>query len=159
MFQVAFCGHFSAGKSTLLNHLLGAEMLPTSPIPTSANIIGIKNGTFGLNVVTTKGERKNWEGEIPWQRVREWGMDGAAISSITISAPLPFLGNYSMIYDTPGVDSTDPTHQAVTLEALYTTDLIVYVMDYNHVQSETNLTFLKQLSDEKKPLYLGCKPS
>ncbi len=27
-------------------------------------------------------------------------------------------------------------------------------MDYNHVQSETNLTFLKQLSDEKKPLYL-----
>ncbi|GAE34601.1 dynamin family protein [Halalkalibacter akibai] len=153
-FQVAFCGHFSAGKSTILNHLLGAEMLPTSPIPTSANIIGIKNGDLGLSVQATTGEVKNWNGEIPWQRVREWGMNGGEISSLTIQAPLPFLGDHSTIYDTPGVDSTDPTHQAVTLEALYTTDFICYVMDYNHVQSETNLTFLKQLSDEKKPLYL-----
>ncbi|MFC0559926.1 dynamin family protein [Halalkalibacter alkalisediminis] len=153
-FQVAFCGHFSAGKSTILNHLLGAEMLPTSPIPTSANIIGIKNGNLSLTVQSIEGEQTSWDGEIPWQRVREWGMNGAEISSITIQAPLPFLGDNSWIYDTPGVDSTDPTHQAVTLEALYTTDFICYVMDYNHVQSETNLTFLKQLSDEKKPLYL-----
>ncbi|KHF40295.1 dynamin family protein [Halalkalibacter okhensis] len=154
MFQVSFCGHFSAGKSTILNYLLGAEMLPTSPIPTSANIIGIKNGELGLTVHSLNGEKKQWTGEIPWQRVREWGMNGGEISSLTIQAPLPFLGDHSVIYDTPGVDSTDPTHQAVTLEALYTTDFIVYVMDYNHVQSETNLTFLKQLSDEKKPLYL-----
>ena len=153
-FQVAFCGHFSAGKSTILNHLLGAEMLPTSPIPTSANIIGIKNGNLSLTVQSIEGEKTSWEGEIPWQRVREWGMNGGEISSLTIQAPLPFLGDNSWIYDTPGVDSTDPTHQAVTLEALYTTDFICYVMDYNHVQSETNLTFLKQLSDEKKPLYL-----
>lgn len=153
-FQVAFCGHFSAGKSTILNHLLGAEMLPTSPIPTSANIIGIQNGDLGLTVHSIDGSEKNWEGEIPWERVREWGMNGGEIASLMIQAPLPFLGEESVIYDTPGVDSTDPTHQAVTLEALYTTDFIVYVMDYNHVQSETNLTFLKQLSDEKKPLYL-----
>lgn len=153
-FQVAFCGHFSAGKSTILNHLLGADMLPTSPIPTSANIIGIQNGKLGLTVHTIDEKETSWEGEIPWQRVREWGMNGGEIASIMIQAPLPFLGQESVIYDTPGVDSTDPTHQAVTLEALYTTDFIVYVMDYNHVQSETNLTFLKQLSDEKKPLYL-----
>ncbi|WP_227936234.1 dynamin family protein [Alkalihalobacillus deserti] len=153
-FQVAFCGHFSAGKSTILNHLLGAEMLPTSPIPTSANIIGIKNGDLSLTVQSIEGDKTKWVGEIPWQRVREWGMDGGEISSLTIQAPLPFLGANSWIYDTPGVDSTDPTHQSVTLEALYTTDFICYVMDYNHVQSETNLTFLKQLSDEKKPLYL-----
>ncbi len=153
-FQVAFCGHFSAGKSTILNHLLGAEMLPTSPIPTSANIIGIKNGDLGLTINMVNGEKKKWTGEIPWERVREWGMNGGEIESILIEAPLPFLGAESVIYDTPGVDSTDPSHQAVTLEALYTTDFIVYVMDYNHVQSETNLNFLKQLSDEKKPLYL-----
>lgn len=153
-FQVAFCGHFSAGKSTILNYLLGAEMLPTSPIPTSANIIGIKNGDLGLSVQMVNGEVEKFAGEIPWEKVREWGMNGAEIESLLIEAPLPFLGEESVIYDTPGVDSTDPTHQAVTFEALYTTDFIVYVTDYNHVQSETNLTFLKKLSDEKKPIYL-----
>lgn len=152
-FEVAFCGHFSAGKSTILNHLLGAEVLPTSPIPTSANVIAIKNGELGLAVENNK-EKKAWTGEIPWERVREWGMNGHEITGMTITAPLPFLGKYSTILDTPGVDSTDDSHQAVTVEQLYTTDVIVYCMDYNHVQSETNLYFLKQLSKEKKPIFI-----
>ncbi|WP_261178250.1 dynamin family protein [Anaerobacillus sp. CMMVII] len=154
MFEVAFCGHFSAGKSTILNTLLGAEVLPTSPIPTSANIIEIKNGLQGLTVHAKESQPKVWQGEIPWTKVREWGMNGGEITKMTITAPLPFLGEHSCILDTPGVDSTDETHEAVTVEQLYTTDAIVYVMDYNHVQSETNLYFLKQLTLEKKLIYI-----
>ncbi len=154
LFKVAFCGHFSAGKSTLLNTIVGAEVLPTSPIPTSANIIEIKNGEQALTVHEKDEEEKVWHGEIPWNKVREWGMNGHEISKMTITAPLPFLGGHSCILDTPGVDSTDESHEAITVEQLYTTDAIVYVMDYNHVQSETNLYFLKQLSIEKKPIYI-----
>ncbi|UCZ55178.1 dynamin family protein [Bacillus shivajii] len=154
LFEVAFCGHFSAGKSTILNSLLGAEVLPTSPIPTSANIVKIKNGELGLSVHTKDEGKKCWTGEIPWDQVRNWGMNGLKISDITITANLPFLGNASSILDTPGVDSTDDSHESVTVEQLYSTDAVVYVMDYNHVQSETNLYFLKQLSLEKKPIYL-----
>ncbi|TMW73431.1 dynamin family protein [Alteribacter natronophilus] len=154
MFEAAFCGHFSAGKSTLLNRITGAEVLPTSPIPTSANIISIRNGDPGLTVYSEDGGEKAWDGEIPWPKVREWGMDGAEITGMTLTAPLPFLGSHSVILDTPGVDSTDDDHKKVTVEQLYTTDLIVYVMDYNHVQSETNLQFLKQCSIEKKPIIL-----
>ncbi|WP_026689662.1 dynamin family protein [Alteribacter aurantiacus] len=154
-FEVAFCGHFSAGKSTLLNSLVGAEILPTSPIPTSANIIAIENGELGLTVNTRdKGDVQTFKGEIPWPKVREWGMNGHDISGLTITGPFPFLGEKSRILDTPGVDSTDAAHEAVTVEQLYTTDAIVYVMDYNHVQSETNLYFLKQCSVEQKPIFL-----
>lgn len=154
LFEVAFCGHFSAGKSTILNRLLGVDVLPTSPIPTSANIIRIKNGEFGLTLSTKEKQTKIWNGEIPWNQVRLWGMNGQDIAEMTITAPLSFLGEHSCILDTPGVDSTDESHEAITVEQLYTTDLIVYVMDYNHVQSETNLYFLKQLSLEKKPIYI-----
>lgn len=153
-FELAFCGHFSAGKSTILNQLLGANVLPTSPIPTSANVIEIKNGIEGLAVYSRNEEEKVWRGEIPWDKVREWGMNGHEISKMTITAPLAFLGDHSSILDTPGVDSTDESHESITVEQLYTTDAIVYVMDYNHVQSETNLYFLKQLSIEKKPIYI-----
>jgi ribosome biogenesis GTPase A len=41
-FIVAFCGHFSAGKSTMINELTGESLLPSSPIPTSANVVKIK---------------------------------------------------------------------------------------------------------------------
>ncbi|SDH06376.1 small GTP-binding protein domain-containing protein [Alteribacillus persepolensis] len=153
-FEVAFCGHFSAGKSSLLNHLLGTELLPTSPIPTSANIISIENGPIRLEITNSAGEVNAWEEEIPWNQAKKWGMDGEEIQSIHIFAPLPFLAQHGRILDTPGVDSTDPNHQLVTTEQLYTTDMIVYVSDYNHVQSETNITFLKQLAEEKKPIIL-----
>ncbi|MDQ0205963.1 dynamin family protein [Alkalicoccobacillus murimartini] len=153
-FQVAFCGHFSAGKSTILNEFIGSEVLPTSPIPTSANIISIQFGELAVLVKTRDGKQEKWEGHIPWEKVGEWGRDGAGIEQVIIYAPLPFLEGDAAVYDTPGVDSTDPTHQSITMEALYSMDLIVYVMDYNHVQSETNLYFLKQLSQEKKPLYI-----
>ncbi|CAM3737475.1 dynamin family protein [Alkalicoccus chagannorensis] len=154
-FEIAFCGHFSAGKSTLLNGILGAELLPTSPIPTSANIIRMMHGDFALNLYGAAGKKTaSYEGELPWQKISEWGRDGADIKEIHIHAPLPLLSQGGVIADTPGVDSTDPTHAEVTMEQLYATDAIVYVMDYNHVQSETNLHFLKQLSESGKPVFI-----
>lgn len=153
-FELAFCGHFSAGKSSVINDLLGHDILPTSPIPTSANIISIKKGDVALELVDQEGGRQKWEQEIPWDKARKWGMDGNAIKEMTIFGPFPFLHENAAIIDTPGVDSTDPDHQKITASQLFTTDMIVYVTDYNHVQSETNIEFLQQLSREKKPIVL-----
>ncbi|MEM5592529.1 dynamin family protein [Niallia circulans] len=41
-FIATFCGHYSAGKSSMINNLVGTTVLPTSPIPTTANIIRVK---------------------------------------------------------------------------------------------------------------------
>ncbi|MGY4690070.1 dynamin family protein [Salibacterium sp. K-3] len=153
-FEAAFCGHFSAGKSTLLNKLSGIELLPSSPIPTSANIISIQYGKAGLAVTTGEGKRMTWDEEIPWDQVKDWGMQGEEIKNIDIFVPLPFLNESTRIFDTPGVDSTDPAHQLITTDQLYTADCIIYVTDYNHVQSETNLRFLKEMSEENKPIIL-----
>nr|WP_239586801.1 dynamin family protein [Shouchella xiaoxiensis] len=154
IFTVALSGHFSSGKSTLINHLLGVHLLPTSPIPTSANQMEISYGELGVLIDYTNGKSNRYTGEIDWDSIRMLGMDGETVQKITIQAPVPFLKHGSTLLDTPGVDSTDPTHQNVTLEALFTTDAVLYVMDYNHVKAETNLSFLKQLSDEGKPLIL-----
>ena len=40
-FITAFSGHFSAGKSTMINSLIGEQILPSSPIPTSANLVKV----------------------------------------------------------------------------------------------------------------------
>ena len=36
-FTTSFVGHFSAGKSTLINLLLEQDILPSSPVPTTSN--------------------------------------------------------------------------------------------------------------------------
>src|SRR5699024_8426867 len=48
--SISFVGHFSAGKSSLINAVLEEDILPASPIPTSANIVQITSGQGNVKV-------------------------------------------------------------------------------------------------------------
>ncbi|GGD64755.1 dynamin family protein [Paenibacillus nasutitermitis] len=150
---VAFCGHFSAGKSTLVNRLCGAELLPSSPIPTSANVVTIENGDPKATLTRTKGGREETLA-VPLDQLDDYCKDGEGVQSIALTYPIPRLGDHTVLLDTPGIDSTDDAHRMATESALHLADVVFYVMDYNHVQSEINFSFAKQLKDWGKPLYL-----
>ncbi|OXM88019.1 dynamin family protein [Paenibacillus rigui] len=153
---IAFCGHFSAGKTSLVNKLCGHMLLPSSPIPTSANIVSIRDGEAGAEVI----HRVQKEGEAPKvQRVAleelpAYARNGEDIETIELSYPIPLLGDHTILLDTPGIDSTDDAHHLATESALHLADVVFYVMDYNHVQSEINFAFTKKMQEWGKPLYL-----
>ncbi|REE88595.1 small GTP-binding protein [Paenibacillus taihuensis] len=150
---VAFCGHFSAGKSTLVNRLCGTQLLPSSPIPTSANVVSIVNGEAKATIKKLiAGVEQTIE--VPLDQVNAYCKDGETVLSVSLSYPIPRLGNHTVLLDTPGIDSTDDAHRMATESALHLADVVFYVMDYNHVQSEINFTFAKQLKEWGKPLYL-----
>ncbi|KEQ26040.1 hypothetical protein ET33_36270 [Paenibacillus tyrfis] len=159
---LAFCGHFSAGKSSLINRLCGHMLLPSSPIPTSANIVSIVNGEAGARVIYRGDEADDQAqgmGEarsetVPLDELAEHCRNGEAIETVEIRYPIPFLGEHAALLDTPGIDSTDDAHQLATESALHLADVVFYVMDYNHVQSEINLAFTKKMTEWGKPLYL-----
>lgn len=147
----AFCGHFSAGKSSLINELCGAKLLPSSPIPTSANIVSIRSGPTEEAVLAYRDGRRT---RVSIEDAPRYAKDGEAVESVELRAPIPLLGDRAVLLDTPGVDSTDDLHRQATEAALHLADLVFYVMDYNHVLSETNMEFAKRLSDSGKPLIL-----
>jgi GTPase Era involved in 16S rRNA processing len=149
--NIAFCGHFSAGKSTIINQLCGYPLLPSSPIPTSANIVSIRNGASGARVThMISGE----EERVELDALEAYAVNGTDIERVEITYPLPFLGEHTALLDTPGIDSTDHAHQQSTESALHLADVVFYIMDYNHVQSEINLAFTKKMKEWGKPLYL-----
>ncbi|CAG7611279.1 GTPase Der [Paenibacillus solanacearum] len=155
--SIAFCGHFSAGKSSLINRLCGHPLLPSSPIPTSANIVSIVSGEAGAQVVHRLGVGQQAEAkveQVPLEELAEHCRNGESIETVEIRYPIPFLGNTAALLDTPGIDSTDDAHQLATESALHLADVVFYVMDYNHVQSEINLSFTKKMTEWGKPLYL-----
>lgn len=154
-FYIAFCGHFSAGKSTLINQLCGYPLLPSSPIPTSANIVSIANGSNGAVVIERKqAGMDTLMKPVQLEDLAAYCVDGKGIERVEITFDLPFLGKHAALLDTPGIDSTDDAHHMATESALYLADVVFYVMDYNHVQSEINLAFAKQMKERGKPLYL-----
>jgi predicted GTPase len=89
-----------------------------------------------------------------YEQVKNYCKDGDQIEWVEISHSDSNLPKGMVILDTPGIDSTDDAHRIATESALHLSDLIFYVMDYNHVQSEVNFLFTKDLSVAGKEVYL-----
>jgi GTPase Era involved in 16S rRNA processing len=153
--NIALCGHFSAGKSTMINRLCGHQLLPSSPIPTSANIVSIRNGEPAAVVTHKFSQHRDVQVHtIALDELEAYCVNGTDIERVELSYPIPFLGEHTALLDTPGIDSTDDAHHQSTESALHLADVVLYVMDYNHVQSEINLAFAKKMKEWGKPLYL-----
>lgn len=153
-FAVAFCGHFSAGKSTIINRLVGENLLPSSPIPTSANLVRVKAGEEYAKVFFRNEKPRLYLAPYDYQLVKNYCKDGDQIEAIEISHSGSRLPGQTVIMDTPGIDSADDAHRIATESAIHLADLIFYVMDYNHVQSELNFMFTKELTEVGKEVYL-----
>lgn len=153
-YSIAFCGHFSAGKSSMINRLMGEELLPSSPIPTSANLVKVKSGEEYAKVYFKEENPHLYPAPYDYEKVKSYCKDGDSIQAIEISHCTKALPADVCIMDTPGIDSTDDAHRVATESALHLADLVFYVMDYNHVQSELNFLFTKELTEAGKELYL-----
>ncbi|UOF91074.1 dynamin family protein [Fodinisporobacter ferrooxydans] len=152
---VAFCGHFSAGKSSMINSLIGQKVLPSSPIPTSANLVLIEHGKNRAIAFRVDGGTESFElSEAGMKALKEFCADGQTVATIKIFAESEWLPQGIAIMDTPGIDSTDDAHRLVTESTLHLADVVYYVVDYNHVQSELNFQFTRQLLDHGKSVYL-----
>lgn len=153
-FGIAFCGHFSAGKSRMINELLGENLLPSSPIPTSANLVKVHAGEEYALVHFREGTPRKYLAPYDYEQIKSFCQDGDAIASIELSHADVQLPPGTVILDTPGIDSADDAHRIATESAVHLADLIFYVMDYNHVQSEVNFRFTQELTAAGKEVCL-----
>ncbi|MBE3102662.1 MAG: dynamin family protein, partial [Bacilli bacterium] len=154
-FTIGFAGHFSSGKSSMINALTGEQLLPSSPIPTSANIVKIHKATDDFAIVYMQNQQPvKFTGDYDFEMVKEFCKDGDAVSQIEIGHESSVLPEGITVMDTPGVDSTDDAHRMSTESSLHLADIVFYMMDYNHVQSELNFEFTKQLMKYNDNVYL-----
>ncbi|QQZ11078.1 dynamin family protein [Heyndrickxia vini] len=153
-FIIAFCGHFSAGKSTMINSLLGDTVLPTSPIPTSANLVKVHKAAEDYAKVFYHDQPPLlFQAPYDFKKVKEFCKNGD-VSEVEIGQATSDLAEGVTVMDTPGVDSTDDAHRISTESAIHLADIVFYVMDYNHVQSELNFMYTKDLLRNGVELYL-----
>ncbi|WP_053075076.1 dynamin family protein [Ornithinibacillus californiensis] len=153
-FVISFAGHFSAGKSSMINALIGKELLPKSPIPTSANIVKLSSGDGVARVFFHSEDPIEYDEPYNLDMIKEYCRDKDLIKKIEISSSEPIIPNGCSLIDTPGIDAADDTDRLITESSLHLVDVLFYVMDYNHVQSEVNLMFLKKIQSMNIPFYI-----
>ncbi|WP_156289167.1 dynamin family protein [Oceanobacillus salinisoli] len=153
-FMISFAGHFSAGKSSMINALMGEDILPKSPIPTSANIVKITSGGGYARAHLHNGEILQFNEPYDMDMIKEYSKNKDDIKKIEISTAKRILPAQCALMDTPGIDAADDADRIMTESSLHLIDVLFYVMDYNHVQSEVNLQFLKSIQSKAIPFYV-----
>lgn len=151
---ISFAGHFSAGKSSMINALLGEEILPKSPIPTSANVVKVNSGDAVARVFFTTEQPVEYKEPYDIEMIKDYSKDKEAIKKIEISTGKQIVPTGSALIDTPGIDAADDADRIMTEASLHLADVLFYVMDYNHVQSEVNLQFLKSIQAKNLPYFV-----
>ena len=127
----------SAGKSTLINALLGKKLMPMAQMATTATIVRIiasNSEYFSAIAKNQKDEEVAREENISYETMEAWNSD-ERISSIDIYGPIPCVNNVGMrlvLIDTPGPNnSRDERHKAMTYGMLESSEksLVLFVIN------------------------------
>ncbi|MCH5187039.1 MAG: dynamin family protein [Oscillospiraceae bacterium] len=132
IFNVLFTGVFSGGKSTLINAVLGKNLLPSSPVPETPSITKIWFGRPDAKV--TVHYKDGTEDEIITvaeyqQRFRlKNGEPDERISHIDLEQEESLFENLVQLVDSPGLDSA-ANESKLTLEYEPKANAIVFLIN------------------------------
>ncbi|OFN20155.1 dynamin family protein [Staphylococcus sp. HMSC055C03] len=149
-YTLTFVGHFSAGKSTLINLLLEQEILPSSPVPTTSNTAIVSVADKSEIIANLEGQKYTRLNN--YDEVKQLNRQNGDVESVEIRFESDKFKKGFTLQDTPGVDSNVSLHQASTEQFMFTSNIIFYTVDYNHVQSAMNFQFMKRLNHAGIPV-------
>ena len=148
-FTVAVLGEFKRGKSTFINALLGAEVLPSDIAPTTATINRV---VYGLTPRATLKLKDGREEDIPVDELEDSitklseaaAEKAATVDEAVISWPIRFCRNDVDLLDTPGLGDEEAM-STVTRRILPDVDAALFVVMANSPFSESEGAFLDEL--------------
>ncbi len=123
-YMMVFIGPFSAGKSSLIDALLGEhDLLPIGPTPTTDRISILRWG---------EEASRNRSGDVE-----------------TVFYPSSLLQKVSFV-DTPGLESVFQKHEEITRRFLHRSDTVLLVMLATQAMTARNVEYLKLLKEYGK---------
>ena len=131
-YEIAFFGRVSAGKSSLLNRVIGADLLPTGVTPVTAVPTRIRNrAESALHVWTADGRTEEYDIQRLADFVTEARNPGnhQRVTRLVAEVPLAILPPEVVLVDTPGMGSLALEGAAETLAYLPHCDLGVVLVD------------------------------
>src|SRR5215216_3629186 len=119
LFLMVVVGEFNAGKSALVNALLGEKVLKEGATPTTSRVTLVK-----------------WGEQIAEQVVDE--------NFAIYTYPLPLLKELNIV-DTPGTNAVIRYHERLTEEFVPRSDLVLFTTSADHPLTESERQFLERI--------------
>ena len=106
-FRVAVCGGFSNGKSSLINALIGEDLLPVGVLPVTSIATEVRHGATAALIELDDGTRRS----VAVTELAAWvseanNPDNAkGVARVLVETPAPLLEPGVTLVDTPGLES------------------------------------------------------
>ncbi len=157
-FNLVVVGQFKRGKSTLMNAVLGRDLLPTGLLPLTSAITTLCYGSTERVVL----RRKGWalEQEVPLAMlsdfITERGNPGneKGLLEARVELPLPFLRRGLHFIDTPGIGSARHENTTTTYAFLPQMAAVIFVTSVDAPLSEAEEHFLLDIRGQVRQLFL-----
>lgn len=155
-FAVAFLGEFKRGKSTLVNALLGAEIVPSGVLPLTAVATEVRFGEPAAVVTFLDGTTC----VIESTRVAEFVTETAnprnelGVEHVEICGPWTLVDSGIVLVDTPGIGSVYRHNTEAGWRSLLETDSAVMVLSADAPLSEQEQELLGALAERQSPTFV-----
>jgi ribosome biogenesis GTPase A/type II secretory pathway pseudopilin PulG len=148
-FHLVVVGEFNHGKTTFVNALLGAEVLPVGVTPTTAVIHHLEYAAEPrAELVLASGERST----MPFEEVRKFavgqdkGSEGSTseVKFLEVSYPADLLKERIVLVDTPGVNDLSLQRADITYSYIPRSDAVLFLIDAGQPLKESERVFLQE---------------
>ncbi len=157
-FNLAVVGQFKRGKSTLMNAVIGRDLLPTGLLPLTSAITTLCYGPKDRLLLRRKGWE--WEQEAPLAQlpdfITERGNPGneKGLVEARVELPVPFLRRGLHFIDTPGIGSARHENTATTYGFLPQMAAVIFVTSVEAPLSEAEERFLLDIRGQVRQLFI-----
>lgn len=155
-YNVVVCGEVKKGKSSLINAIIGQNLLPVDSDIATSQVFRISNSqtesyklvfTDKTEKVISREELSKYGSQVDANINGTQELGGKSISYIQVSLPVGFLPEGVNIVDTPGLGSLYKSHEKITQNYISKAAAVVFVLDYANPIVEQELIFINRILD------------
>lgn len=149
---IAVAGDFKAGKTSLVNGLLGRRLLPVDADLATAVPTLVRAGADGMTVHRSGNGESRREAE-PIETIDSWISeqanpgDSEGVDLVEISLDNPLLSAGVALVDTPGLGGLNAAQREATLHFLSMADALLFVSDGASPLDRVEIEFLRAASE------------
>ena len=156
VFNLLVLGQFKRGKTSLINALLGAEILPTAVVPLTSIATVLQYGeTLHIKVCFNDGRVTEIGQADLTEYVTEKGNPGNEkdVQEVLITYPSSYLKDGVRLIDTPGVGSVYEHNTDVAYQYLPKSDAALFLLSVDQPVSKAELDFLKDVKEYSRRIF------
>jgi GTPase SAR1 family protein len=156
-FTLAVLGQFKRGKSSLMNAIIGRELLPTGVLPLTSAITVLRYGPDEKLIISREGALI--PEEIPVGRLAEYVTEQSnpgnrkGVKTARLELPVPFLRHGLEFVDTPGVGSSIEANTITAYQFLPQCDAVLFVTSVEAPLTRAEVEFLTSIHDYVRGIF------